>query len=107
MKAVQIEKEDMLDMGRSTYSKAQMEEFLEVQDSQGTQQAYLTETAELAYRGRGEGGSWGFRLGDQGGPHRCGGLVPGAPLLPDGTLDYFYFAGTPCVEHGESDCVCN
>jgi hypothetical protein len=64
VKAVQFEKEDMMDLGRSTYSKAQMEEFLEVQDSQGTQRAYLTETAELAYGGQGEGGSWGSRLGE-------------------------------------------
>jgi Trm5-related predicted tRNA methylase len=34
---VQIEKEDMLDLGlrRSIYSKAQVEEFLKFQDSQG------------------------------------------------------------------------
>jgi hypothetical protein len=35
---VQIEDEDMLDLGlgRSIYSKAQVEEFLKFQDSQGT-----------------------------------------------------------------------
>jgi hypothetical protein len=55
VKTVNIEDEDVLDLGlgRSVYSKAKMEEFLKVQDSQGTRRAYLTETAELAYGGRG------------------------------------------------------
>ncbi len=62
---MQIEDEDVLDLGlgRSIYSKAQVEEFLKFQDSQGTRHAYLVETAELAYRGRGEDGSWGLGLG--------------------------------------------
>ncbi len=53
VKAVQIEEEDVLDLGlgRSIYSKAQVEEFLKFQDSQRPWQAYLTETAELAYGG--------------------------------------------------------
>ncbi len=51
MKVVQIEVEDVLDLGlgRSIYSKVQEEEFLKFQDSQGTWRASLTETAELAY----------------------------------------------------------
>jgi hypothetical protein len=67
MKLVNIEDEDVLDLGlgRSIYSKAQVEEFLKFQDSQGTRRAYLTETAELAYGGRGEDGSWGLGLGEQ------------------------------------------
>jgi hypothetical protein len=38
VRPVQIEDEDMLDLGlgRSIYSKAQVEEFLKFQDSQGT-----------------------------------------------------------------------
>jgi hypothetical protein len=42
-----IEDEDMLDLGlgRSIYSKAQVEEFLKFQDFQGTRRAYLTKTA--------------------------------------------------------------
>ncbi len=44
---------------------AQVEEFLKFQDSQGTWQAYLTEAAELAYRGRGENGSWGLGMEEQ------------------------------------------
>jgi hypothetical protein len=60
VKPVIIDKEDVLDLGlgRSIYSKAQVEEFLKFQDSQGTRRAYLTETAELAYGGSGEDGSW-------------------------------------------------
>jgi hypothetical protein len=65
VRPVNIEDEDGLDLGlgRSIYSKAQVEEFLKFQDSQGTRRAYLTETAELAYGGRGEDGSWGLGLG--------------------------------------------
>jgi hypothetical protein len=45
-------------------SASQGEEFLKFQDSQGTRRAYLTKTAELAYRGRSEDGSWGLGLGE-------------------------------------------
>ncbi len=67
VKPVIIDEEDVLDLGlgRSIYSKAQVEEFLKFQDSQGTRRAYLTETAELAYGGRGEDGSWGLGLGER------------------------------------------
>jgi hypothetical protein len=41
-----------------------VEEFLKFQDSQGTQRAYLSETAKLAYLGRGEDKSWGLGLGE-------------------------------------------
>ncbi len=36
-----------------------------LQDSQGTWRAYLTETAELAYKGRGKDRSWEVGLGKQ------------------------------------------
>ncbi len=67
VKQLQIEDEDVLDLGlgRSIYSKAQVEEFLKFQDSQRTQCAYLMETAELAYGGYGEEGSWGLGLGER------------------------------------------
>jgi hypothetical protein len=67
VRPVNIEDEDMLDLGlgRSIYSKAQVEEFLKFQDAQGTRRAYLTETAELAYGGCSEDGSWGLGLGER------------------------------------------
>jgi hypothetical protein len=67
VKPVNIEDEDVLDLGlgRSIYSKAQVEEFLKFQDSQVTRRAYLTETAELAYGGCGEDRSWGLGLGER------------------------------------------
>ncbi len=66
VKAVQMEEDDLLDLslGRSIHSMAQVEKFLKFQDSQGAWRAYLTETAELAYGGRGEDGSWGLGLGE-------------------------------------------
>jgi hypothetical protein len=52
---VQIDDDDLLDLGlgQSIYSKAQLEEFLKFQDSQGTR-AYLMDTVELAYGGCGK-----------------------------------------------------
>jgi hypothetical protein len=41
-----------LGLGRSIYSKEQMEDFAQFQDSQNTRKAYLAEAAELAYLGR-------------------------------------------------------
>jgi hypothetical protein len=41
-------------LGKSIYTKNQLEEFATFQDSQGTRKAYLVETAELAYMGRNE-----------------------------------------------------
>jgi hypothetical protein len=52
-----------LGLGKSIYSKEQMEDFLRFQDSQNTRRAYLAETAELAYLGR-SGGEWGHGLTD-------------------------------------------
>ncbi len=67
MNAVQIDKDDLLDLGlvRSICSRVQVEEFLKFQDSQGTRRAYLMETAELAYSGHGEDGSWGLGMGER------------------------------------------
>ncbi len=50
-------------MGKSIYSKEQMEDFARFQDSQNTRRAYLVEKAELAYLGR-SGGEWGLGITD-------------------------------------------
>jgi hypothetical protein len=50
-------------LGKSIYTKEQLEEFARFQDSQGTRKVYLTETAEIAYIGRNEKGEWGLALG--------------------------------------------
>ncbi len=50
-------------LGKSIYTKEQLEEFATFQDSQVTRKAYLAETAELAYVGRNEKGEWGQALG--------------------------------------------
>jgi hypothetical protein len=47
-------------LGKSIYTKEQLDEFARFQDSQGTRKAYLAETAELA--GRTENGEWGLAL---------------------------------------------
>ena len=52
-----------LGLGKSIYTRGQLEEFAIFQDSQGTRRAYLAETAELAYGGRSESGGWGLGLG--------------------------------------------
>ncbi len=54
-----------LGLGRSIYSKEQMEDFARFQDSQNTRKAYLAEAAELAYLGRGGGrmGAWSHGTG--------------------------------------------
>ncbi len=67
VEAVNIDEKDLLDLGlgRSIYSKEQVEEFLRFQDSQGTRKAYLAETAELAYSGRASDGTWGLGMGEQ------------------------------------------
>ncbi len=51
-----------IDLGKSIYTKEQLEEFARFQDSQGTRNAYLAETAEMAYTGRNEKGEWGLAL---------------------------------------------
>jgi hypothetical protein len=43
-------------LGKSIYTKEQLDEFARFQDSQGTRKAYLAETAELAYTGHSESG---------------------------------------------------
>ncbi len=50
-------------LGKSIYTKEQLEEFARFQDSQGIRKAYLAETAEIAYIGRNEKGEWGLALG--------------------------------------------
>jgi hypothetical protein len=47
------------------YSKAQVEEILNFQASQGTRPSYLTEIAELTYGGHGKDGSWGLGMGER------------------------------------------
>jgi hypothetical protein len=49
-------------LGKSIYTKEQLDEFARFQDSQGTRKAYLAGTAELAYTGRTENGEWGLAL---------------------------------------------
>jgi hypothetical protein len=49
-------------LGKSIYTKEQLDEFAHFQDSQGTRKAYLAETAELVYTGRTENGEWGLAL---------------------------------------------
>jgi hypothetical protein len=49
-------------LGKSIYTKEQLDEFARFQDSQGTRKACLAETAELAYTGRTEDGEWGLAL---------------------------------------------
>jgi hypothetical protein len=50
-------------LGKSIYTREQLEEFARFQDSRGTRKAYLAETAEMAYIGRNEKGEWGLALG--------------------------------------------
>jgi hypothetical protein len=49
-------------LGKSIYTQEQLEEFARFQDSQGTRNAYLAETAEMAYSGRNKKGEWGLAL---------------------------------------------
>ena len=67
VEAFDIDEEDPPDLGlgRSIYSKEQIAEFLEFQDSQGTRKAYLAETAELVYSGRSADSRWGLGLGER------------------------------------------
>ena len=67
VEAIQIDEENPLDLGlgRSIYSKQQIADFLQFQDSQGTRKAYLAETAALAYSGRSADGAWGLGLGEK------------------------------------------
>jgi hypothetical protein len=49
-------------LGKSIYTREQLEEFARFQDSQGTRKAYLAETAEMAYSRHSEKGEWGLAL---------------------------------------------
>ncbi len=49
-------------LGRSIYSPAQLEEFAHFQDAAGTREAYLAESAQIAYAGRSVDGHWGLAL---------------------------------------------
>ncbi len=55
-------KVDDIGLGKSIYTQQQLDEFARFQDSQGTQKAYLAETAEMAYISRNERGEWGLAL---------------------------------------------
>ncbi len=55
-------------LGKSIYTKEQLDEFARFQDSQGTRKAYLVETAELSYTGRTGSGEWGLTLSAAKGP---------------------------------------
>jgi hypothetical protein len=67
-------------LGKSTYTREQLEEFARFQDSQGTSKAYLAETAEMAYSGHSEKGEWGLTLS----PAAQGSLIDivGASFFP-------------------------
>jgi hypothetical protein len=52
-------------LGKSIYTKKQLDEYSAFQDSQETRRAYLAETKKLAYIGRNERGEWGLALGAQ------------------------------------------
>ena len=51
-------------LGRSIYNSKQLADFAAFQDSQGTRQAYLAETAKLAYNHMSGHGSFGLGLND-------------------------------------------
>ncbi len=50
-----------ISLGKSTYTKKQLDEFAAFQDSQGTRKAYLAKTAELAYMGETRTGNGAWR----------------------------------------------
>jgi hypothetical protein len=49
-------------LGKSIYTQEQLDKFARFQDSQETRNAYLAETAEMAFSGRNERGEWGLAL---------------------------------------------
>jgi hypothetical protein len=78
---VQADEDNLLELalGWLVYSKAQVEEFLKFQDSQGTQRVYLVETVGVGlqrlWRGR-VLGTQPRRLSESSpSPHQCHGLV--------------------------------
>jgi len=54
--------EEVIGLGRSIYSHAQMEEFVAFQTAQGARAAYVAEQTEIAFQRRGPGGEWGLGL---------------------------------------------
>ncbi len=58
-------KMNYIGLGKSFYTKKQLDAFAAFQDSQGTRRSYLDETTELAYMGRKEKGERGLALGAQ------------------------------------------
>jgi hypothetical protein len=48
-----------INLGKSIYTKMQLDEFATFQDSQGMKRVYLSETAKLAYMGQNKKGEWG------------------------------------------------
>ncbi|OBQ34435.1 MAG: hypothetical protein AN484_26670, partial [Aphanizomenon flos-aquae WA102] len=52
-----------LGLGRSIYTQDQIQAFVDFQDAHQVRRAYLAETAEIAYAGRGPNGEWGHGLG--------------------------------------------
>jgi hypothetical protein len=52
-------------LGKSIYTKEQLEDFFIFLDSQGTRWVYVVETTELAYGGRRANGEWGLVLSDR------------------------------------------
>ncbi|OBQ32942.1 MAG: hypothetical protein AN484_27560, partial [Aphanizomenon flos-aquae WA102] len=52
-----------LGLGRSIYTEDQIQAFVDFQDAHQVRRAYLAETAEIAYAGRGPNGEWGHGLG--------------------------------------------
>jgi hypothetical protein len=61
---VRIESVEMNDigLGKSIYTKKQLDKFAAFQHDQGMQKAYLAETAELAYMKRNEKEEWNASL---------------------------------------------
>ncbi len=90
-------------LGRSIYSKAQVEELMKFQDPvslpDGDCRAGQRRTWRRQVLGPQTGGA------SKGGPHRCCGMVPGSPVPSEGTLSDLYSIRTPSIEHGKSDCV--
>ncbi len=90
---VWIESVEMNDirLGKSIYTKKQLDEFSAFQDSQGTRKAYLAKTAELAYMGSERERGVGLDLGSPGpvNPDRPHGYELHPPVLGGGTSYVF------------------
>jgi hypothetical protein len=55
--------EEKWGLGRSIYSKEQLDAFHEFQMAAAVRAAYVADSSELAFSRRGPGGEWGLRLG--------------------------------------------